>query len=393
MVYKDANTLIAANFNDSYFHLHDHVYINGMDVGSRNGSTKEILNFKTTLTNPGNRCIAGYRRNVNIFFLLAESLWIFNGRRDLEFLEIFNSGMKEFSEDGKFFHAPYGWRIRKFGVSSLQEITEESLKAVEQSKDQLKEVLNMLDTNPTDRRVVISVWNPEFDLNTISRDHPCNSMLMFKVRNHQLHQTIQNRSNDLNRGLTTNVFQFSFIGETMSAILGLEYATQTHNSQSLHLYTQHELTTPLQAEFMRGDYSLFQAQKLSDINFYDLFEALPIQFNFKQKYLSITEKLFWVDFYLHAIILKILNRSKAKSIIETVDEVVFEDELKEFCYNFWYTYKLLQIYTDYKTHKDHELAIAALMNLYTSIGSSRYDISVLSLNFFMRRIHDKDKNK
>lgn len=389
MIYKEANTLVAANFTDSYFHLHDYLYTQGDTVASRNGTTKEILNFKTTLTNPLNRCVAGYRRNINIFFLLAEAMWIFKGRRDLEFLEIFNSGMKAFSDNGKYFHSPYGFRIRRQGLDAMQELSESN----EQGRDQLAVALDMLYNNPEDRRVVISIWNHELDLNVKSLDIACNTMLMFKIRNQQLHQTIQNRSNDLNLGLPTNVFQFSFIGEVMAALLGVQYATQTHNSQSLHLYMQHELTTHLQSEFLHGDYALFQQQKLNFCDFYSLCDTMKIEFKFMEENMPVRKKLFWVDFYLHGIIMKLLTRARDVSSIGKQEEVEFESSLKEFSFYFWFMYRLLCVYVDYKNHKSHHVAVEALHDLYLSTGTSMLDISLMSMNFFLRRILDKSRDE
>jgi thymidylate synthase len=385
MLYQEASTLVEKNFVDGYYQLHNHIYTRGDTVASRNGTTKEILNFKTVLTNPINRCVGGWGRNVNIFFLMAESLWIFKGRRDLEFLDMFNGQMKNYSDDGKTFHSPYGWRMRKFGVESELEADSSNLHVIESARDQMLEALQMLYQNPEDRRVVISIWNTDFDLNKKYLDLPCNSMLMYKIRNGQLHQTIQNRSNDLDWGLSTNVFQFSFIGEVMSQILGIEYGTQVHNSQSLHLYMQlSDLTTYLESQFANGEL------EKNDFKFYDKFKSLPIEFKFREEGLSVAKKLFWIDFYLHAIILKLLNLHK-EGETNHEDEALFKDELKTFSYALWVQYRLLKIYVDYKRHKSHELAITNLSNFGNATGIASYDIFVLSLNFFLRRVLDKDK--
>lgn len=385
MLYQEASTLVEKNFVDGYFQLHNQIYTQGDTVASRNGTTKEILNFKTVLTNPLNRCVGGWGRNINIFFLMAESLWIFKGRRDLEFLEIFNKQMKEYSDDGKFFNAAYGFRLRKFGVEGNLEIDGSNLHVMESGRDQMLEGLQMLHENPEDRRVVLTIWNPDFDFNVKSRDIACNTVLMYKIRNNQLYQTIQNRSNDLDWGLTTNVFQFSFIGEVMSQILGIQYGTQTHNSQSLHLYMQASLTTHLESQFIKSD-----NPTLSYIDFYGRFKSLPIEFKFREEGLSVAKKLFWIDFYLHSIILKLLNLHK-EGEINHEDEILFRDELKTFSYALWVQYQLLIIYVNYKKHKSHISAINELVNLATNIGIAAYDIFVLSLNFFLRRVLDKDK--
>ncbi len=118
MIYKEANTAVLNHFNDGYFNLHQFLLTEGDMVGSRNGSTRELLNFKTVIKNPVKRCVGGYNRNINIFFLLAEAIWIWAGRRDVAFLDTFNSQLKNYSDDGINYHAPYGWRMRNFGIAA-----------------------------------------------------------------------------------------------------------------------------------------------------------------------------------------------------------------------------------------------------------------------------------
>lgn len=228
---------------------------NGDCLNSRNGEVLELLNFQTVINEPELRCVGGYSRNINIFFLLFEAMWIWLGKKDVEPLLIFNSNMKNFSDDGKTFHAPYGFRLRKYGVASDFSLFKEM--CIQQNlenynyvnhtdgKDQIEEAIKMLSSDNEDRRVVMSIWNPHLDLNFKCKDIPCNDMVMLKVRDGKLHLTVQNRSNDLHWGLPTNVFQFSFIGTLISQILGVKYGSQTHNSHSLHLYMNNPITLRL----------------------------------------------------------------------------------------------------------------------------------------------------
>jgi len=232
------------NFMDIYPDLNERILAKGDSVSSRNGPVKEQLNWKVELHNPIKRCVGGYDRDVNIFFLLAEALWIWGGRKDVQFLKFFNSNMAGFSDDGVNFHAPYGFRLRHYGKSSIEPIGgEEQMHSVYLSKygiDQIATVIDLLHTQPDTRRAVMSIWNPTLDL-TNSKDIPCNDLVMLQISDNKLHMTIANRSNDLHWGLPTNVFQFSWILELMSISLGVEVGTQTHNSKSLHLYTENEI--------------------------------------------------------------------------------------------------------------------------------------------------------
>jgi hypothetical protein len=63
-------------------------------------------------------------------------------------------------------------------------------------------------------------------------------MVMFKLRNNRLHMTVLNRSNDLHWGLFgVNLPTFGILQEYIAAYLDVEMGTQTHLSNSLHIYT------------------------------------------------------------------------------------------------------------------------------------------------------------
>src|SRR5690606_39271094 len=145
-------------------------------------------------------------------------LWIWAGRKDVAFLLPFNKRIAEFSDDGKVFHAPYGWRLRKWGLSTSEEPVEvtDSNKHAIQFIDQIKTSIQMISDDEITRRAVMSIWNPDFDLNHNGLDLPCNDLVELIVRDGKLNMTIANRSNDLHWGLPTNVFQFSWILELCS---------------------------------------------------------------------------------------------------------------------------------------------------------------------------------
>jgi thymidylate synthase len=333
---------------------------------SRNGAVKEILNFKTQITNPYNRCVGGWKRNINPFFLLAEAAWIFTGQKDVGFLKKFNSNISYFSDDGYVFHAPYGYRLRHWGIRSEDIYTEENIHA-SQGYDQIEEIITILSKNKDSRQAVVSIWNPDLDLNAKSKDIPCNDMIMFKIRDGKLHTTIQNRSNDLHWGLPTNIFQFSFLSECIASCLDIELGTQTHNSQSLHIYDWSDIAVKMNEEYYKTGCDL-----------YDVAFANKIDFNFKSK--NPLNRLFEIDSALNIFIYSLdtggINNDDLKY-------------LKHFSSYLYKAFRLCEMFLTYKKCIKNETVEQINKYRYQyikTIGDSGLDIDVLAQNFFAHRI-------
>lgn len=340
---------------------------------SRDGNVKEILDFKTILTNPYRRLVGGKDRNINPFFLLAEAMWIFYGRKDVRFLTLFNKNMENFSDDGKVFHAPYGFRLRHWGVRSEDKFCEDNLHAA-QGYDQIADAIKMFENNTNTRQVVLSIWNPDFDLGTKTKDIPCNDIIMLKIRNGKLITTIQNRSNDLHWGLPTNIFQFSFLSEMIAACLGIELGTQTHNSQSLHVYEWNNIAiTMLESKDDAELYSVGAKER-------------KIDFNFTHEVAG--NRLREIDYFLCVII------SNLERVSRGADE--FQDEIKSlegFSEYLYKVYLYLRVYLKYKAaisvskeSKKYEAEKAMFAIEQIDEGDSDWDVSILVKNWFAKKI-------
>ena len=377
-------TAAEKSFSDNYFAIHKALHEKGKIVPSRNGNTKEFLNFTTHIAHPNLRCVGGHKRNINIFFLLAEAMWIWCGRRDVAFLDVFNSQLKTYSDDGLVYHAPYGFRLRNFGVHSnakdLPYQDEEDANMTTQN-DQIATILEMLHTTPSTRQAVAQIWNAELDLNATSKDIPCNDMVMFKIRDGKLHATIQNRSNDLTLGLPTNLFQFSFITELMANILNIGIGTQTHNSQSLHLYLESNANT--NSTMTDAMYDSIIATP-DELNLYNICKSLPLHTRLDG--VGVKERLGEVDFMMKSMV-TLLNKANIQAgHLEYADRMFVDNQVYEFSRMFHHIFCLLHLYIQYKHKKIKRLD--ALRKLSEDGLLCGVDISMLAMNFFMRRIKD-----
>lgn len=362
-----------STFSEVYPVINDYLMKSRDWESSRDGNVKEVLDFKTILTNPYRRLVGGYERNINPFFLFAEAMWIFYGRKDVRFLTLFNKNMENFSDDGKVFHAPYGFRLRHWGVRSEDKFCEDNLHAA-QGYDQIADAIKIFDSNRNSRQVVLSIWNPDFDLGTKTKDIPCNDIIMLKIRDNKLITTIQNRSNDLHWGLPTNIFQFSFLTELIAACLGIELGTQTHNSQSLHVYDWNDIATRMMDAEDNELYACGAKER-------------KIDFNFSHEIAG--NRLRELDYYLSVIIDSLERVSRGAD--ELKDEIKSLEEFSSYLYKI---YLYLRIYLKYKAAiginkdaKEYE-AEKAIFDIENADGEkSDWDVSILARNWFAKKIN------
>lgn len=367
------------NFSKFYPIVNKYIMENEEWQESRDGRVKELLNVKTTISNPYRRLSGGYGRNINAFFLLAEAMWIFLGRKDVHFLTMFNKNMAAFSDDGTNFHAPYGFRLRHWGIASEDKFLEENLHAA-QGYDQVADAIKIFSQNPNTRQVVLSIWNPNLDLGAKTKDIPCNDMIMLKIRNGKLVTTIQNRSNDLHWGLPTNVFQFSFLTEIISACLGIELGTQTHNSQSLHVYEWNKIADTILDKF--------NSDNTGNHSLYDVFNERKIDFNFSHEVPA--NRLREVDYHLSVILDNLMRVDRGEN--DNTDEI---RALYGFSKYLYHVYQYLKIYLEYKAGiKADKSMKSAFVNsalskidsiTETSLLGDDWDVLAMVKNFFAKK--------
>jgi len=195
----------------------------GIERESRNGP---VLMFKTPVTTvyekPLERVLYYPERDANPYFHLFESLWMLAGRQDVAFPCLFVSTMKNYSDDGVKFHAAYGHRWRKHFAG-----------------DQLQAVVEMLKKDPTDRRAVVTMWDPRVDgLGREGKDFPCNMQAIFSIcPEGKLNMLVTNRSNDIIWGAYgANAVHFSYLLEFMAAAIGVPVGKYYQVSNNFHAY-------------------------------------------------------------------------------------------------------------------------------------------------------------
>ena len=218
----------ARNVNDALLHGIDLFnQTSHYDVQeSRNGTTYEANEPVTTFyVRPWERVCLIEERDANPFFHFIESLWMLSGSNELDPLTYYVKSMSDFSDDGKTLWGAYGWRWSKYF-----------------NKDQLAIIIQLLKTNPDDRRAVLQMWDPIGDLAKEGKDVPCNTNIYFKVRKGRLNMTVCCRSNDMLWGTYgANVVHMSILQEYVATMIGVEIGAYRQVSDSFHVYTETEV--------------------------------------------------------------------------------------------------------------------------------------------------------
>lgn len=207
----------------------------GKEVRPRGKLVKELRPVTFCFEVPQHKVTFVKGRLINPFFQLAEALWIISGRSDVKFLELFNKNMKQFSDDGVNFNAPYGERIRFFGKNNAHG-------QIINPIDQLEDAFLTLQDDKDSRQAVIVIRDPAYDNYSYlkeekGKDVACNLVITAKIRDEKLDFHVFNRSNDVHWGLFgANLCQFATLQELLASWLGVEVGTYYHTTDSLHTY-------------------------------------------------------------------------------------------------------------------------------------------------------------
>lgn len=149
----------------------------------------------------------------------ARFLYLLTGRRDLQFIAPFSSGVRKFSGDGIHLGgSAYGARL--FGSQP--------------GTDQIRRCAQIITSRPDTKRAAATLF-PPYTGNETSVDVACCLGIMFLPRSGALDTSVIMRANDALRLLPYNMFEFSMLAELVASLTGLQAGTYRHLAISMHL--------------------------------------------------------------------------------------------------------------------------------------------------------------
>ncbi|KAF1990525.1 thymidylate synthase [Aulographum hederae CBS 113979] len=178
-------------------------------------------------------------------------IWDGNGTR--EFLDKVGLSHREVGDLGPV----YGFQWRHFGAEYVDATADYSGQGV----DQLANIIHTLKTNPYDRRIILSAWNPS-DLKKMALP-PCHLFAQFYVsfprqegaaegtepKGH-LHCQMYQRSCDMGLGVPFNIASYALLTHMIAHVCDLIPGSFTQVMGDAHVYIDHidALKTQLERE-------------------------------------------------------------------------------------------------------------------------------------------------
>ena len=103
--------------------------------------------------------------------------------------------------------------------------------------DQIKQVIETLQSNPDSRRIIVSAWNVS-DLDKMALA-PCHAFFQFYVAEGKLSCQLYQRSADIFLGVPFNIASYALLTLMVAQVTGLQPGDFVHTLGDAHLYLNH----------------------------------------------------------------------------------------------------------------------------------------------------------
>jgi thymidylate synthase len=103
--------------------------------------------------------------------------------------------------------------------------------------DQLQNLVNQIQSDPTSRRHILTAWNPS-ELDEMALP-PCHCFAQFYVYNDQLSCQLYQRSADMFLGTPFNIASYSLLTHMIAQVCGLGVGEFVHTIGDAHIYLDH----------------------------------------------------------------------------------------------------------------------------------------------------------
>ena len=209
-----------------YLQLLDHILADGTAKSDRTGTgTLSVFGYQMRFDlSEGFPMVT--TKKLHFKSIAYELLWFLRGDTNIRFLQdhgvrIWNEWADEEGELGPV----YGSQWRSWRGADGDTI------------DQISQVVEQIQTNPSSRRLIVSAWNvaeiPKMKL------PPCHAFFQFYVADGRLSCQLYQRSADVFLGVPFNIASYALLTMMMAQTCGLQPGDFVHTLGAAHLYENH----------------------------------------------------------------------------------------------------------------------------------------------------------
>ena len=209
-----------------YLDLMRHVLQNGVTKSDRTGTgTRSVFGYQMRFDlSQGFPALT--TKKLHLKSIIHELLWFLSGDTNIRYLK--ENGVRiwdEWADKNGDLGRVYGAQWRSWRSANGETI------------DQIRNLVQQIQTNPDSRRLIVSAWNPaEVDSMALP---PCHALFQFYVANGKLSCQLYQRSADIFLGVPFNIASYALLTMMLAQVCGLQAGEFIHTLGDAHLYLNH----------------------------------------------------------------------------------------------------------------------------------------------------------
>ncbi len=173
-------------------------------------------------------------KKVNFKSMLHEVLWYLSGEDHIRNLRQHTKIWDAWADGNGNLDTAYGRYWRKFPSAQVNPETG-SYEVVE--VDQIGNIIKLLKTDPSSRRMVVTAWEPGNAMG--SKLPPCHYTFAFNVQEDKLSCHLTQRSGDIALGIPFNLAAYALLTQILAQETGFELGFFSHTIVDAHVYVNH----------------------------------------------------------------------------------------------------------------------------------------------------------
>ncbi len=209
-----------------YLDLVQHILDEGTDRPDRTGTgTRAVFGHQMRFDlRAGFPCVT--TKKLHLKSIIHELLWFLSSDTNIGYLQ--QHGVKiwdEWADENGDLGPVYGQQWRSWPAHDGGTI------------DQMQRLLQLIETHPDSRRMVVSAWNPaEIEQMALP---PCHCLFQFQVAQGRLNCQLYQRSCDVGLGVPFNIASYSLLTMMIAQVTGLTPGDFVWTGGDVHIYQNH----------------------------------------------------------------------------------------------------------------------------------------------------------